>query len=146
MEACEQDGLSEDQTGGAVGRMRVALLNLEIRPPADDEEAGDSVKALQPLEVDKAPIQDVQRAGLSISCGLSSLLRIKVAISPRRSSRVCSMTAALTERNGVQGNIDRHRSMIAVRAAHTDSFKSTTKDSPTYSRGVIPTKLCAKSA
>ena len=31
---------------------------------------------------------------------------------PRRSSSVCSLMAALVERNGAQGNTDRHRSMV----------------------------------
>ena len=37
---------------------------------------------------------------------------MKVGIAPRRSSSVCSLTAALVERNGAHGNIDRHRSMV----------------------------------
>lgn len=36
---------------------------------------------------------------------------------PRRSSRVCSLIAALVERNGVHGKTDRHRSMVVASSA-----------------------------
>lgn len=41
----------------------------------------------------------------------------KFGILPRRSSSVCSFTAALVERNGAQGNSDRHRSIVVPSSA-----------------------------
>src|SRR5208282_21428 len=64
VEAGKKDGLIADQTGAAVDRVRVTPLDLEIRLAAGHEEAARLVEAVQPLEVEKAPIHDVERAGL----------------------------------------------------------------------------------
>ncbi len=64
VEAGENDGLIADQSGAAVDRMRVTPLDLEIRLAAGYEEAAGLVKAIQALEAEKAPIHDVERAGL----------------------------------------------------------------------------------
>ena len=52
VEAGEHDRLVADQPRGAVDRMRVATLNLEIGLGAGDEEAAGLMKAVQPLEVE----------------------------------------------------------------------------------------------
>src|SRR5216683_7153783 len=64
VEAGKNDGLIADQPGAAVDRMRVTPLDLEIGLAAGHEEAAGFVKAVQPLEVEKAPIHDVERPGL----------------------------------------------------------------------------------
>src|ERR1035437_8442750 len=65
------------------------------------------------------------------SCILPSEMWMKVGIDPRRSSNVCSFTAALVERNGAHGNIDRHRSMVVASRAYTVLASSTPKASST---------------
>src|SRR5205823_2427053 len=55
----------------------------------------------------------------------------RVGIDRRRSSSVCSFTAALAERNGAHGNIDRHRSMVVASSEYTVLASSTPKSSPT---------------
>jgi len=49
---------------------------------------------------------------------------MKVGIDPRRSSSVCNFTAALVERNGAHGNIDRHRSMVVASRAYTVLYQA----------------------
>ena len=48
---------------------------------------------------------------------LSSLMCRNVGSLPRRSKSVGSLTATLLERNGAQGNTDRHRSMVLASRA-----------------------------
>src|SRR4051812_26235136 len=46
------------------------------------------------------------------SCSLPSLMKMKDGILPRKSKSVCSLTAALVERNGAQGKTERHRLIV----------------------------------
>src|SRR5271155_1282777 len=64
VEASEQDRLIANQSSGAVDGMRIAPSGLEIRFAAGYEEAADLVEPVQALEVEEAPIHDVERAGL----------------------------------------------------------------------------------
>jgi hypothetical protein len=58
VEAGEHDGLVADQSGGTIDRVRVAPLDLEIGLAAGHEEAPGLVEAVQPREVETAPIHD----------------------------------------------------------------------------------------
>src|SRR6476661_492425 len=71
------------------------------------------------------------RSSTLTSCILPSEMWMKVGIDPRRSSSVCNFTAALVERNGAHGNIDRHRSMVVASRAYTVLASSTPKSSST---------------
>ena len=64
VEASEHDGLIADQSGGAIDRMRITTLGLEIGLGAGDEEAFRLVQLMKPLEVDVAAIHDVESTGL----------------------------------------------------------------------------------
>ena len=64
VEASEDDSLVADQPGGAIDRMRVSPLDLEIRLAAGHEEAAGFVEAIQAFEVEEATIHDVESAGL----------------------------------------------------------------------------------
>src|ERR1035437_1171832 len=66
------------------------------------------------------------------SCTLPSVTRIKVGMLPRRSSRVCSLTAALRRRNRAQGNSVRQRSMVVESRAYRLCSRSTPMGSRTY--------------
>src|ERR1039457_3255757 len=60
------------------------------------------------------------------SCILPSLMKMNEGILPRRSSNVWSFTAALVDRHGVQGNTDRHKSMVVESNAETGASSSRT--------------------
>ena len=55
---------------------------------------------------------------------------MKVGIFPRKSSRVCNLTADLVERNSAQGKTDRHRSIVDESSAYTVLSRSRAKSSP----------------
>ena len=63
VKAGEKNGLVADQTGRPVDRMRVAAFDPEVGLAAGDEEATCLVEPVQSLEVEKAPIHDVESAG-----------------------------------------------------------------------------------
>ena len=48
---------------------------------------------------------------------IERLSLIKLGILPRRSSSVCSLTAALVERNGAHGNSDKDKSIVVASKA-----------------------------
>ena len=50
---------------------------------------------------------------------------MKVGIAPRRSSKVCTFTAALVSRTRAPGNSDRHSSMVVESKADTVWCRST---------------------
>ena len=58
---------------------------------------------------------------------------MKAGMAPRRSSSVCSLMAALVERNGAQSNKLRHRSIVLESSAYTVLSRSTPSESPAYS-------------
>src|ERR1035438_1455153 len=59
------------------------------------------------------------------SCTLPSVTRINLGMLPRRSSSVCSLTAALRRRNRAQGNSVRQRSMVVESRAYRLCSRST---------------------
>lgn len=71
---------------------------------------------------------------------------MKAGMLPRKSSRVCILTAALVVRNGAQGNNDRHKSMVVASSAYTVLVRSTPKLSLQYSLRARRMNTAAKSA
>ncbi len=64
VEAVERDGLVADQSGVAIHRRRVQASCIEIALGASDEEAARLIQRVEPLEVEVAPIHDVEGARL----------------------------------------------------------------------------------
>ena len=56
-------------------------------------------------------VEDIDLVGLAV------VMWMKLGMVPRKSSSVCSLIAALVERNGAQGKTDRHRSMVVASKA-----------------------------
>src|ERR1039457_4225061 len=64
------------------------------------------------------------------SCTLPSVMPINVGILPCKSSRVCSLMAALCRRKRAHGNSERHRSMVVESNAYRLASKSMPIGSP----------------
>src|SRR5438445_2297562 len=64
VEASKDDTLVADQPGFAIDRMRIAALDLEVRPATGHEEAAGLVEAIEAVEVEEATIHDVESARL----------------------------------------------------------------------------------
>jgi len=138
IEAVKGDGLVADESCVAIHRRRIQASCIEVLLGARDEEASHLIERIEPLEVQVTPIHDVEgaasissRSSTLTSCILPSEMWMKVGIDPRRSSSVCNLTAALVERNGAHGNIDRHRSMVVASRAYTVLASSRPKASST---------------
>ena len=93
-------GLIADEPRGAVHRVGVAALGLEIGLGARDEEGPRLVQPVQALEIEIAPVHDVEGAGSGnnssstlTSCSFPSEMWMKVGMLPRRSISVCSLIA-----------------------------------------------------
>jgi len=80
------------------------------------------------------------------SRSLPSLMWMNEGILPRRSSSVCSFTAALVVRNGAHGNSDRDRSRVVESRAQAVLVGSTPNGSSAYSVRAMPIRRWAKSA
>src|SRR5262249_5094408 len=124
VEAGEHDGLIANQARASIDRMRITTLGFEVGFGAGDKEAFRLVQLIKPFEVDVSSVHDVESAGLGnsrsrtlTSCSLPSLMWRNEGMLPRRSNSVCNLMAALVERNGAQGNTDRHRSMVPASRA-----------------------------
>src|SRR5271155_4048033 len=61
-----------------------------------------------------APASGVMRSRARASPILPSKIWIKLGIGPRKSSSVCSLTAALVERKSAHGNSERHISIVVL--------------------------------
>ena len=57
---------------------------------------------------------------------------MKLGMEPRKSSRVCILTAALVVRKVAQGNIDRHKSIVVESSAYAVSCNSVANSSSAY--------------
>src|SRR5208337_4706526 len=79
------------------------------------------------------------------SCHLPSEIWIKLGIAPRKSNSVCSLIAALVERNGAHGNSVRHRSMVVESNAYTVLSSSRPNGSVAYNRRAMRIKAWANS-
>jgi hypothetical protein len=138
IEAVESNGLVADEPCVAIYRRRVHAPCIEDSLGARDEEAARLIERVEPLIVQVAPIHDVEGAGLDKQ-QVQHVDVVHLAVGdvdeggdrPRRSSSVCNFTAALVERNGAHGNIDRHRSMVVASRAYTVLASSTPKSSST---------------
>jgi hypothetical protein len=60
----EHDRLIADQAGGSIHGMGVAALDLEVGLAAGYEEAARLVHPMESLEIEIAPIHDIERTGL----------------------------------------------------------------------------------
>ncbi len=82
------------------------------------------VQTMQSGEVEIAAIHDVERPSLGNDL-VENVHIVQLAVAdvdeagmlPRRSSSVCSLMAALAERNGAHGNTDRHKSIVVASSA-----------------------------
>ena len=82
-------------------------LGFHVRFGAGDKETAGVVKPGKPPKIDIASMHDVEGSGFRRqmienvqSCIFPSLMKIKDGMLPRRSSSVCSLIAALVDRNG----------------------------------------------
>ena len=82
------------------------------------------MEAVEPLEIEVAAIHHVEGARLGnqhvedvdiVQFAVGDVDELGIA--PRRSSSVCSFTAALVLRNLAHGNSDRHKSMVVASRA-----------------------------
>ena len=108
-----------DHAGAAIGRSPLQALEAEPSFGTGDEESPCLIEAREPLEVDIATIHHVESASFwdelienvhIVELAVADVQ--EVGILPRKSSSVCSFTAALVERNGAHGNSVKHRSMV----------------------------------
>lgn len=61
VKAVQGDGLVADNAGGAVRPGRIETMRIQIRLGAGDEEGARQMQDTEPLEIDIAPIHDVDR-------------------------------------------------------------------------------------
>ena len=94
-------------------------LNLNFVFADRVSKCGRSARCLEERTILSVPLDLAVRRVSDIDKGAErqTLSIQKVGILPRKSSGVCSLTAALVERNGAQGNTDKHRSMVVVSRA-----------------------------
>src|SRR5665811_877 len=96
-----------------------------------DEECTCMMDRMESPEIDIAAIHDVNRSSLQgdqvqrkgiahFTVGNMDKTRDR----PRRSSRVCILTAALVERKSAHGNSERHKSIVVLSSAYTVLTKS----------------------
>src|SRR6185503_17980352 len=85
--------------------LALAEVGPAVVPQADD------------VDLEKAPASIGRMSSTLTSCSLPSLMWRNVGIEPRRSRSVCSLTAALVDRNGAQSNRLRHRSIVVESSA-----------------------------
>src|ERR1035437_4656592 len=104
--------------------MRVAALEHDVGFGTPDEEGRGEREDVEALEIHVAAIHGVDApasgriwSSMLTSCTLPSVIPINVGILPRRSSKVCILTAALCLRNLARGNSERHRSMVVESSA-----------------------------
>ena len=124
VEASQHDGLIADQSGVPIDGMRIAAPGFEIGLGSRHKEAACLVKTVEPAKVDVGTVHDVEGSWFGQQqvqnihvVSLPSLIWMNEGILPRRSKSLCSLIAAFAERNGAQGNTDRHKSMVLASKA-----------------------------
>ncbi|MGH7230766.1 MAG: hypothetical protein ACREJU_05320 [Nitrospiraceae bacterium] len=112
------------QARASVDCLRGAVLGLEIGLGANNKEAAGGGGSAQALEVQKAPIQHIEGTRLGDQL-IQPVDRVQVAVADKGERRNVATQvqarvkwiAALVERNGAQGNPDRHRSIVVASRA-----------------------------
>ena len=102
--------------------MGVAAAQAHRGFGAGDKEAAGVVKACQALEIDIAASHDIKgaRFGQQLIEDVDVVQLAVVWITEgccRAVEQVCSFIAALVARNGVQGNSERHKSIVVLSSA-----------------------------
>jgi hypothetical protein len=105
--------------GALIDLVGVAALQQDVGFGTHYEEGGTEGEEEEAFEIhvravhdQKAPGSDMISSRIFTSCTLPSVMRINVGILPRRSNKVCILTAALCLRNFAHGNRARHKSMV----------------------------------
>jgi len=132
--------LDEPKKPGPIAGIGLPPGSNSVKDPsrAQRGEASRLIQRVEPLEVHVTPIHDVEGAGLDQQeVQHNDVVHLAVGDvdeggdrSPQIEQRV-QLTAALVERNGAHGNIDRHRSMVVASRAYTVLASSTPKSSLT---------------
>src|SRR5207253_9125243 len=121
----QDDGVIGTDAGALIDLVGVAALQQDVGFGAHYEEGGAEGEEEEAFEIHVRPVHDVESSGLRHDLvqdiyvvHSTSVMRINVGILPRRSNKVCILTAALYLRNFAHGNKARHKSMVVESNAY----------------------------